>query len=214
MSVRARDACVSPVSRVALVNGENPNVEKLLLNARAGDAVAQDRLRETLRPRMESLAGYYASRTGMDAGDLLQEAWLAVFEVLPTVDVTVGTPSQFLLKHARWQILDHIRWNKRRTHDKLDDLMTETAEMSENSFGASPNWSGSTADVEARMLVEDLEQRLNQRQRAILHGLLDGHTWRQIGDSLGCTSANVAYHVRGIRQAFTDLVDTRRQLDS
>lgn len=190
-------------------------MEKLLLNARAGDAAAQDQLREALRPRLESLAGYYASRTGMDPADLLQEAWVAVFEALPTVDVTVGTPSQYLLKHARWQILDHIRWNKRRSHDKLDDMLTETIEIAENSLGAArASWTGTTGDVEAKMLVEDLERKLSQRQRDILHGLLDGHTWRQIGDSLGCTSANVAYHVRGIRQAFTDLVDRDRPLDS
>ena len=189
-------------------------MEKLLLSARAGDVAAQDQLREALRPRLESLAGYYASRTGMDAADLLQEAWVAVFEVLPTVDVTVGTPSQYLLKHARWQILDHIRWNKRRSHDKLDDLLFETVEMAENNFGTRANWSGNTSDVDAKMLVEDLERRLNPRQRDILHGLMDGHTWRQIGDTLGCTSANVAYHVRGIRQAFTDLVDRDRPLDS
>jgi RNA polymerase sigma factor (sigma-70 family) len=180
-------------------------MEKLLLSARAGDVTAQDKLRETLRPRLESLAGYYASRTGMDAADLLQEAWVAVFEALPTVDVTVGTPSQYLLKHARWQILDHIRWNKRRSHDMLDDMMTETIEVSENNFGTGSARPG-TGDVEAKMMVEDLERRLNQRQRAILHGLLDGRTWRQIGDQLGCTSANVAYHVRGIRQAYTDMV--------
>ncbi len=145
----------------------------------------------------------------MDSADLLQEAWVAVFEALPTVDVTVGTPSQFLLKHARWQILDHIRWNKRRSHDKLDDMAFESREMAEErgSLGAVPVLPA-TGDVDARLLVEDLERRLSERQRDILHGLLDGHTWRQIGDTLGCTSANVAYHVRGIRQAFTDLVGT------
>lgn len=184
-------------------------MENLLIRARGGDAVAQDRLRETLRPRLESLAGYYASRTGMDAADLLQEAWVAVFEALPTVDVTVGTPSQFLLKHARWQILDHIRWNKRRSHEALDDSLTETMEVSENNFAISgASALPSPTDVETKMLVEDLERRLSQRQKAILKGLLNGHTWRQIGDSLGCTSANVAYHVRGIRQAYTDLVYT------
>lgn len=180
-----------------------------MLRARGGDAVAQDRLRESLRPRLESLAGYYASRTGMDAADLLQEAWVAVFEALPTVDVNVGTPSQYLLKHARWQILDHIRWNKRRSHEALDDSLTETIEVSENNFAVSGSSSlPSAQDVEVKMLVEDLERRLNQRQKDILHGLLDGHTWRQIGDSLGCTSANVAYHVRGIRQAYADLICT------
>jgi len=179
---------------------------RLICCARDGDSTAQDRLREALRPRLESLAGYYASRTGMDAADLLQEAWVAVFEALPTVDVTVGTPAQYLLKHARWQILDHIRWNKRRSHDMLDDALIETPEVAENNFGTGSARPG-TQDVEVKMMIEDLERRLSERQKHILQGLLDGHTWRQIGDSLGCTSANVAYHVRGIRQAFSDLVD-------
>ena len=168
-------------------------MDNLLLRARGGDAAAQDALRERLRPRLESLAGYYAARTGMDAADLLQEAWLAVFEALPTVDMAVGTPSQFLLKHARWQILDHIRWSNRRRHEPLEGLDDGIADER-----AHPG----PSDVEARILVADLERRLNQRQKLILRGLLDGHTWRQIGDSLGCTSANVAYHVRGIRQAW------------
>jgi len=184
----------------------------LLIRARSGDAAAQDRLREMLRPRLESLAGYYAARTGMDSNDLLQEAWLAVFEALPELDVTVGTPTQYLLKHARWQILDHIRWNKRRSHDALDDLVVETPEMADNNFGTGSARPG-TQDVETRMLVQNLESRLNQRQKAILKGLLEGNTWRQIGDSLGCTSANVAYHVRGIRQAYADLVTSGTTLE-
>lgn len=180
----------------------------LISCARDGDTFAQDRLREALRPRLESLAGYYASRTGMDAADLLQEAWVAVFEALPTVDVTVGTPAQYLLKHARWQILDHIRWNKRRSHDTLDDTLVETPDIADNNFGTGSARPG-THDVEVKMMIEDLERRLSERQKMILQGLLDGHTWRQIGDSLGCTSANVAYHVRGIRQAFSDLIETQ-----
>lgn len=182
----------------------------LLIRARSGDVVAQDRLREALRPRLESLAGYYAARTGMDAADLLQEAWVAVFEALPELDITIGTPTQYLLKHARWQILDHIRWNKRRSHETLDDLVVETPEIAENSFSTAANTMPAPEDVEAKMLIADLEQRLNARQKEILHGLLDGCTWRQIGDSLGCTSANIAYHVRGIRQAYTELVDLPR----
>lgn len=177
-----------------------------MLSARAGDTAAQNRLRETLRPRLESLAGYYASRTGMDAADLLQEAWVAVFEALPTVDVTVGTPTQFLLKHARWQILDHIRWNKRRSHDALDETYAETMEASDSALG-SRSAQPDPSDVETKMFVEDLERRLNVRQRAVLKGLLNGHTWRQIGDTLGCTSANVAYHVRGIRQAYSEMLN-------
>jgi RNA polymerase sigma-70 factor (ECF subfamily) len=119
--------------------------------------------------------------------------------------LTIGTPTQYLLKHARWQILDHIRWNKRRSHETLDDLVVETPEIAENSFGTAVNRAPAAVDVETRMLIDDLESRLNAKQKEILHGLLDGFTWRQIGDSLGCTSANVAYHVRGIRQAYSEL---------
>lgn len=179
----------------------------LLIRARRGETAAQDQLRQVLRPRLESLAGYYAARTGMDSADLLQEAWVAVFEALPGIDLTIGTPTQYLLKHARWQILDHIRWNKRRSHETLDDLVVETPEIAENSFGTAVNRAPAAEDVETKMLISDLETRLNAKQKEILHGLLDGFTWRQIGDSLGCTSANVAYHVRGIRQAYSELTE-------
>ena len=175
--------------------------------AKLGDSRAQERLRKSLTPRLESLAGYYASRTGMDANDLLQEAWVAVYEVLPTVDTTIGTPSQYLLKHARWQILDHIRWNKKRSHEALDDLTVETEEVSQNRCATRASLPGAD-EVETRLMLEILEKRLNTRQQAILRGLLEGRTWRQIGDSLGCTSANVAYHVRGIRQAYADVTQS------
>jgi RNA polymerase sigma factor (sigma-70 family) len=184
-------------------------MNSLLLKARSGDTYAQDKLRETIRPRLESLAGYYASRTGMDANDLLQEAWVAVFEALPSLDVTIGTPVQYLLKQARWQILDHIRWNKRRSHDALDDLYMETMGEEDSHFGVSSGYRN-TDDVEADLLVSDLERRLNDRQRVILKGLLKGDTWRQIGEDMGCTSANVAYHVRGIREAYSNLVETTK----
>ena len=180
-------------------------VNALLIRARSGDLAAQESLRKSLTPRLESLAGYYASRTGMDAADLLQEAWVAVFEAVAEVDVSIGTPVQFLLKHARWQILDHIRWNKKRSHDALDEMPVETQEMAKSSFSDSHGFECSD-DIETKLLVEDLEGKLSVRQQKILRGLLGGHTWRQIGDELGCTSANVAYHVRGIRAAYAELM--------
>ena len=80
-----------------------------------------------------------------------------------------------------------------------------------SSFSDSHGFEGE-GDVETRILVEDLETRLSARQQKILRGLLRGHTWRQIGDELGCTSANVAYHVRGIRAAYAEL--TRDDADA
>jgi RNA polymerase sigma factor (sigma-70 family) len=211
VSLRRSDG-ENPVNTATIDKGILHQDTLTLQRAKQGDTRAQERLRKSLTPRLESLAGYYASRTGMDANDLLQEAWVAVYEVLPTVDMTIGTPSQYLLKHARWQILDHIRWNKKRSHEALEDLTVETEEHTQNNFATRANLPGAD-EVETRLMLEILETRLNTRQRAILRGLLEGRTWRQIGDSLGCTSANVAYHVRGIRQAYADVTQTTCMVD-
>ena len=44
--------------------------------------------------------------------------------------------------------------------------------------------------------------RLSVTQRAVLACLLAGLTWREAGDLLGCSSANIAYHVRRIRRQY------------
>ena len=36
---------------------------------------------------------------------------------------------------------------------------------------------------------------------------MEGYTWREVGALLGCTSANVAYHVRRIREAYSALME-------
>ena len=99
----------------------------------------------------------------------------------------------------------------------LDDTLAESASFAASGAGTTSASAGSawgagssrpgTLDVETGMMVEALQQKLTTRQQAILVGLMDGQTWRQIGDSLGCTSANIAYHVRGIRQAYGEMVD-------
>jgi RNA polymerase sigma-70 factor (ECF subfamily) len=50
-----------------------------------------------------------------------------------------------------------------------------------------------------------LQSRLSEMQWRILRGLMEGYTWREVGALVGCTSANVAYHVRRIREAYLDL---------
>jgi DNA-directed RNA polymerase specialized sigma24 family protein len=52
------------------------------------------------------------------------------------------------------------------------------------------------------MWVDDFAEQLKPTQRAILRYLLFGMTWREAGDGLGCSSANVAYHVRQIQRTY------------
>jgi DNA-directed RNA polymerase specialized sigma24 family protein len=63
--------------------------------ARHGDRWATEAVVETLRPRLERMAAYYARCSGEDPDDLLQEAWVGLLEALPVLDLTIGSPDQY-----------------------------------------------------------------------------------------------------------------------
>lgn len=157
--------------------------------ARQGDLPARQALVEALHPRISRMAAYYARRSGEDAEDLLQEAWVGLLEALPELDVRIGSPEQYLIRHARWRLLDAIKRALRRRCPSLEDLPhLECA--------AGP------ADAPAQAEVQEFLRVLKPVQRSVLAMLLEGFTWRETGAALGCTSANVAYHVRQIRRRY------------
>lgn len=145
---------------------------------------------EALRSRIERMASYFGRVSGLDADDLRQEAWVAVFEMAPNLDRSVGSPEQHLLKRARWRILDNIRSQRRRQHLALSDV-------GELSLSYQEPWAD--ADLSA------INAKLSVIQRRILRALMEGYTWREVGAIVGCTSANVAYHVRKIRSVYEAL---------
>lgn len=145
---------------------------------------------DSLKTRIEKMAAYFGRRCGVDEEDLRQEAWLAVLEMLPRLDRTVGSPEQHLLKRARWRILDTIRRQRRRLHLPLADLEPQSA---------------SYLDSRHNLDLSLLQSRLTIMQQRIVRALLEGYTWREVGDLIGCTSANVAYHVRKIRGVYQEL---------
>jgi RNA polymerase sigma factor (sigma-70 family) len=147
-------------------------------------------LLEAIQTRVEKMAAYFGRRCGVDEDDLRQEAWLAVLEMLPRLDHSVGTPEQHLLKRARWRILDTIRRQRRRQHVALDDIPPTMASYLDSRNGI---------DLSA------LFARLTIIQQRILRALMEGYTWREVGTIVGCTSANVAYHVRRIREVYVQL---------
>jgi len=158
--------------------------------ARRGDAAATGAVVEALRPRLERMARYYARRCGEDADDLLQEAWLGVLDAVPGLDVRIGSPEQYLVKRAKWRLLDAIkRARVRRCASLIDDAVEDTA--------VEP------ADVAVDgASVGEFLGGLTSTQRAIVDCLLEGLTWRETGSVLGCTSANVAYYMRQIRSCY------------
>ena len=77
--------------------------------ARAGDPAATEAVVESLRPRLERMASYYARCSGEDPDDLLQEAWVGLLEALPLLDLGIGSPDQYLIQRARWRLLDAVK---------------------------------------------------------------------------------------------------------
>jgi RNA polymerase sigma factor (sigma-70 family) len=140
-----------------------------------------------LHSRLVKLTAYYARRTGTDGDDLLQEAWIGLLEALPCLDVRIGSPDQYLIRHARWRLLDHVRRMRARDCLPLKDRADECRSLD---------------DAIEEAALEDFAGQLRATQRQVLYGLLAGLTWREVGEWLGCTSANVAYHVRLIRRQY------------
>lgn len=162
-------------------------MQSLFDRARDGDPNATAEIVYRLRPRLTRMVVYYARRTGEDPDDLLQEAWFGVLESLPALDTRIGSPEQHLIVRARWRMLDSVRRARIRRCAPLDDAALDSA--------CSPN-----PDPADSVCVAEFLGRLKPNQRAVALCLLDGLTWREAGDRLGCTSANIAYHVRQIRR--------------
>lgn len=162
--------------------------------ARDGDSSAAGLVVESLRPRIGKMAAYYARRTGEDPDDLLQEAWLGLLESLPLVDMKIGSPEQFLIQRARWRILDTIKRNRIRRCHPLEEVEMEY---------------GGSGDSLDRAFVSEFRRGLKKGQRDVLGCLMNGYTWRETGVALGCSSPNIAYHVRAIRKRYLEWESAR-----
>ncbi len=165
-------------------------MEQVYERAREGERIAQTVVIDALQSRIDKMACYFGRQCGVDPDDLRQEAWVAVIETLPELDLTIGSPEQHLLKRARWRILDTIRFQRRRQHLPLHEVQSVHE---------------SYLDIHSTVDMSKLLERLTPIQRRILRGLLEGYTWREVGALVGCTSANVAYHVRKIREVYVEL---------
>jgi RNA polymerase sigma factor (sigma-70 family) len=157
--------------------------------AKLGDKRAVGEIVESLRPRIGRMAAYYARCTGEESEDLLQEAWVGLLEALPSADLSIGSTEQYLIQRARWRLLDAVKRARIRRCSPLPE--TQTGALCARLEG--------TVDA---VWLSAFTSQLNETQQAIIRCLVSGLTWRETGDRLGFTSANVAYHVRRIRAQY------------
>lgn len=165
-----------------------------LVRACNGESSAVGELVDGLRHRIARLAAYYASRCPEEAGDLEQEAWVAVLEAIPRLRLGVGEPRQYLVKMARWRILNYINEQASRRHDELPEDYDE------------PVPSRAQAEAAVRGALVRLFELLTDRQATILRALLSGHTSAEVARLLECSTANVAWHVARIRAAYREAI--------
>lgn len=165
----------------------------LLRRVQNGETAALAEVVDGLRSRIASLARYYASRTSEVAGDLEQEAWVAILEALPHVRPDVGDPRQYLIKVGRWRLLNFLDEQAARRHEEIPDGYEEEVPAE------------APARAATRCLLDRIFERVSDRQAVILRALMAGHTSAEIARLLGCTTANVAWHVRRIRDVYREL---------
>lgn len=148
-----------------------------------------------LSRRIEKLSRFYARRSGEDADDLMQEAWLGLLEGLRENDPAIGDPFQYLIQRARWRVLDAIKSARVRKTARLGD--------DEGSAVSDAEWARPPTEVPAESAAAgEFVRALDSAQRNVLDCLLSGYTTREAGARLGCSSANVCYHVRAIRRRY------------
>ncbi len=162
--------------------------------ARAGHPIAVEAVMEALEPRLTRMAHYYGRRCQEDPDDLLQEARLGMLHALPELDMQIGSPEHYLIQRARWRLLDAIKRAQVRRCTSLDD--TNSVEHADHSACTVSD------DALARAWTTEFTDQLQTMQRHVLACLLRGLTWREAGEVLGCTSANIAYHVRQIQRRY------------
>lgn len=166
--------------------------------ARAGHSGAVAAVVDSLRPRLERMAAHYARCSREDADDLLQEAWIGLLEALGEVNLAIGSPDQYLIQCARWRLLDAIKRARVRRCASLDATDDGGSVLDAGELRLPPEMDG----VLATLCVAEFAAGLKASQRAVLHCLMVGYTWREAGARLGCTSANIAYHVRQIKRQY------------
>ena len=163
-------------------------MKSLILKAQAGSPVAKESLVQFLSSRVESCSRYYARRSGIDADDLKQEMWVGVFAALERVDVSIGDPVQYLLVQGRFALLTSLRGRRPEVaplecEEQLADGECLERLVIEGQF--------------AQAFVSSLDATASR----IVGYLLKGHSRSDAARFLGCTPANVTYHLRRVESS-------------
>lgn len=165
-----------------------------ITRARSGDTAACETLARALSPRVDACSRYYARRSGADEDDLRQEMWVGIFAALGRVDAHKGDPMRYLVAQGRYALLSHLRgagpaWTPLTLPDEIEDGLSVEAEVLD-----------SHSAERALSLLDDVG-------RTIVRHLLQGYTRSDTARLLGCTPANITYHLRRAQRGLSAAFD-------
>jgi len=171
-----------------------------------GDAAAGDAIVAALSPKLQKMAGYYSSIVPMEYEELLAEAYYGLAVGLSKVDPTIGTPVVFLIKHARWAIVNAIRLRKRkalpmcpigaRVRDRSDDESSERTVR----YSAIESALSSNDTYDLAPTSKDLLERMSMtsRQRHILDTVLAAGSVRAAAKLLGISAQSIYWTIKRV----------------
>jgi RNA polymerase sigma factor (sigma-70 family) len=160
-------------------------MKSTIKQARFGDSRSREAVVRHLQPRVESCSRYYSRRCSVDADDLKQEMWLGIFQALERVDVSIGDPVQYLLAHGRFALLTSLR------RRRVPNADVEAAEQL-------PAMESVEQYVVEDQTIRGFVRALDDTANRIVSYLMEGHTRSDAARMLGCTPANITYHLRRV----------------
>lgn len=189
-------------------DGEGPEDNILVTRAQAGDMKAYDALVMRHRNRIFAMIRNM-TRNDADAWDLSQEVFIKAWNALPSFEAKAKFFT-WLYRIAHNVVYD---WNRRRKHDAAGELNDEILENDriDPSAIAIPHCPDSPdAQMEMGELKQKIESALSKispdhREIVVLKDV-QGLTYKEIADVLGCTIGTVMSRLFYARQKLQALL--------
>jgi RNA polymerase sigma-70 factor (ECF subfamily) len=176
----------------------------LIDQAKLGDAEAFRRLFEQFQ---QPVFNFIARMTGHqhDAEDVMQEVFIKVYQNLPVLRDNQSFKS-WLFSTAKNESINYLRKHRRRRVDSLersDEKDMEPLLLNDDSRHTNPE--RETADTELHEAVRSALNDVPEVNRAaFILGVLEGYSYKEVADMLGCSVNNVKSRVFRARAVMSE----------
>jgi RNA polymerase sigma factor (sigma-70 family) len=153
-----------------------------------------EELTKRVSPKLKAIARKLDGRyTSFDDDDLYQEAILELWQKYNQHKLR-GKNDSYILQGSMFFLKNHIRkvYKKIDSHSvSLNAILTDSEDCTLEDVIPSFCTEGSKESLEVKLLLEDINKLLDERQREVLRCTLDDVTVRDIGKHLGISHAMV-----------------------